>query len=545
MREDELWNLLAQREGEAIEYKTGIITRREIAEYAVGIGNAGGGWLIMGVSDKMPRRILSIEAPLASDLAKIRASVADAAQIHVSIEVIHTTKGPVLVVRIPGRPRGTLFHTRDGKYLIRLGDELRGMTLSEIDAIRKEAGIEFTAGLVPGNGMDYISATGMEELRRLMKEAAASEDLLRQADRDLLRSLGLLTDGGRLRIAGLLLAGKPESIREHIPYAEWKFFRMKTDTEYEQAESGHECLPIALRRMRELVAGHNPIVTIPGWLIHPEFPRYPVMALRELIVNALVHRDYNVPGAMIVKLYPDRLEISNPGDFVNGVTPQNILHHPSTPRYPILFNALARIRLANAANLGVPRIYRELLSEGKEPPIYWRSRNAVRVIVTGQVARREFLNLVRRYPGLDVDHLLLLHYLTRHREITARETAELCQRPIEVAREVLSQLVTQWNLLETGGAGRGRYYRLSRIAYDLLVGTLSYYVDRRLAIENAKVRILAALAERSLTNAEVREVTQMSRNQALWLLKGLQKEGFITLEGRGRGSRWSIERRES
>jgi len=539
--EAELRNLLARTEDEAIECKPKLLRRHEIAEYAVGIGNAGGGWLIMGVSDRIPRRVLPLEIPSFTELTRIQESVADAAQIHIKIDIVPTQDGSVLVVRVPSRPRGMLFHTRDGKYLIRLGEGLRGMTVPEIDAIRQEAGMELTSQLVPGRLSGLLSLAAMEEMRHLMEEAGTSSDLIQLPDMDLLRSLGLLSGDGNLLIAGLLLVGKQEAIRAHAPNAQWQFRRMKSDTEYDQAEEGFDSVVIALKRLRDLVAANNPIVTIPGWLVHPEFPRYPTLALRELAVNALVHRDYTVPGAVSLKLYPDRLELSNPGGFVGGVTPQNILHHPSSPRYPTLFQALARIRLANAANLGVPRVYRELLSEGKEPPIYWSSSHAIRVTIKGQEARREFLELVYRYPGLDVDHMLVLHYLTRHREITARIAAEICQRSVEMAREILGQLVTQRGLLEPGGgSGRGRYYRLSRAAYEVLIGTLDYHVDRRLTAENAKARVLAALADRTLTNADIREITQLSRYQTVRLMASLREEGLVEIYGFRRGARWHL-----
>jgi ATP-dependent DNA helicase RecG len=544
MTEAELRELLSHCEGEAVECKPRLLPRHEIAEYAVGIGNAGGGWLIMGVSDRIPRRIIPLPVPSPDDLARIRESVADSAQIHISIDAVSTQDGSILLAKIPPRPRGIPFHTRDGKYLIRLGEGLRGMTLTEIDSIRREAGVEITAEPIQGEAFDSLSASGMEELRRLMKEAGASSDLISLPDKDLIRSLGLLDIDGKLLTAGLLLVGKPEAIRTHLPNAQWQFRRMKSETEYDQAEDGYDCLPLALKRLRELVAANNPIVTIPGWLIHPEFPRYPSLALRELLVNALVHRDYMTPGSVSLKLYPDRLELSNPGGFVGGVTVQNILHHPSTPRYPTLFQALARIRLANAANLGVPRVYRELLSEGKEPPVYWSSTSSVRVTVKGQETRREFLELIQNNPGLDVDHLLVLHYLTRHREVTARTTAEICQRQLEGAREILGRLVTQWGLLEAGGSpGRGRYYRLSPLTYGLLLGALNYHIDRRLAVENAKARILSTLADRSLTNANIREITQLSRYQTVRFMDSLRKEGLVEMKGSRRGARWHLRSR--
>ena len=542
MNEQELRQLMAASESESVEFKPGMSSRSDIAEYAVGIGNAGGGWLILGVSDRMPRQVLPLPLLQDEDLARIRESVADATQIRIEIETVTTTDGAVLAIRIPPRPRGVPFHTQTGKYLIRLGEGLRGMTLSEIDTIRREAGIELTASPITGDPTGMLSASGLEELRRLMTEAGAAADLIRLADTDLLRSLGVLAGDGSLLLAGLLLAGKPEAIREHLPHARWQFRRMKSDTDYDQAEDGTDCLPIALKRLRELVGANNPIVTIPGVLVHPEFPRYPALALRELIVNALAHRDYEVPGAVTIKLYPDRLELSNPGGFVGGVTAQNILHHPSSPRYPAMFQALARMRLANAANLGVPRVFRDLLSEGKEPPVYWTSGHAVRVTIKGQEARLGFVNLIQQNPGINVDHLLVIHYLTRHREVSTATAARICQRDIEEVVEILAQLVTEWHLLEAGGgAGRGRYYRLSRSSYEALLDTLAYQVDRRLAAANIKARVLSVLADGPLTNSDIREITQMNRKQVIALMNTLRREGLVQHETRGRASRWILD----
>ena len=496
MTEKELRQLMLMPEG-LVDFKSGIEDMRVIAKYCVGIGNAGGGYLVMGVSDRLPRAIIPMKAPSERQLSKIRESVMDATGIRVSVETVDTSDGPVVVVAIPTRPRGVYFGTKTGEYLTRMGESLRGLTIPEMDAIRSEAGVELTASSISARVEEVISPIAMEELRGLMKESGASADLGALSDKDLLRSLGVLAKDGTLTRAALLLAGTTDALSEHVPYARWQFRRMKSDTEYDQAEDGIACVPIALKRLRELVGANNPIITIPGWLVHPEFPRYPVLALRELLVNALVHRDYAVPGAVVVKLYPDRLEISNPGGFVGGVSPDNILHHPPSPRYPMLVNALTRMRLANAANLGVPRVFRELLSEGKEPPVYWCSGSAVRVTVRGHETRLEFLELMERNAGLDVDHLLILHYLTRHREVSTTTAAKITQRPVEDSREALAVLVTRWGLLESGGGtGRGRYYRLSRKSYEALVGTLAYEVDRRLTGENAKARVIAVLRKR-------------------------------------------------
>ncbi|MFH0954387.1 MAG: ATP-binding protein [Verrucomicrobiota bacterium] len=540
MTEAELRELMLKEEGVGVEFKPTALTRKELAEYAVGIGNAGGGLLVMGVTDRLPRQIVPIRTPTAEDLKVMRDSVVDSAELHLRLEVVQTSTGSVLVAHIPARPRGMPLHTRDGKYLIRLGDELRGMTLQEIDAIRTEAGVEFTAARVAGDPQELISAAAMEELRALMTEADAAGELARLSDADLLRGLGLVTTDGVALMACVLLVGRADAIRANASNAQWQFFRMRSDTDYDQTEGGHDCVTVALRRLRDLVNANNPITTVPGWLVHPEFPRYPALALRELLVNAFVHRDYRTAGSVCLKLYPNRLEISSAGGFIGGITPDNILHHQSAARNAALFQVMARIRLANAANLGVPRVFRELLCEGKEPPYYSSSPASVRVTVKGQETKRVFLELLQKNQGLDVDELLVLHYLTRHREITSRRASEICQRPLEAGRELLSELVNQRGLLEAGGAGRGQYYRLARPVYQQLLGALDYYVDGRLALENAKARVLAALAHRPLSNADVREITQLSRSQSLGLMKKLGKEGRVELRGAKKGARWHL-----
>ncbi len=532
---------LADRENEAVEFKPGMLGRKELAEYAVGLGNSGGGWLFMGVSDRVPRRILAFDWPTEAELLNTRQSIYDSARIRVDFERIDHPDGPVLAMRIPARPRGAWFHTQDGKHLIRLDEGLRGLTLAEMDAIRREAGAEPTAESVPGDWAQLVRSAGMEALRELMREMQAAPELAAQPDADLLRSLGLLTETGELRAAGLLLVGRTEALRERFPHAQWSFFRMRSDTEYDQAERGGDCLVIALRRLRELIGANNPIVTLQGQLVHAEFPRYPLVALRELLVNALSHRDYAVPGGVVAKLYPDRLELSNPGGFLGDITPANILHHPSTSRYPALFHALAVARLANAANLGVSRAFRDLLVEGKEPPYYHTTGQSVTVTIKGQETRRAFIELTQAHPELAVDDLLVLHYLTRHRELTADKAAELCQRPIEAAREQLARLANAEHLVEAGGtAGRGRYYRLTAATYAQLGEAAAYDVDARLSRENHKGRVLAALARRALANADIREITQLDRQGAKRLIQELRDEGRVVQQGRGRASRWIL-----
>jgi ATP-dependent DNA helicase RecG len=83
----------------------------------------------------------------------------------------------------------------------------------------------------------------------------------------------------------------------------------------------------------------------------------PDIAVREAVVNGVMHRDYQVGGPIQVEHSSTRLGVTSPGDFVLGVTPQNILTTSSRTRSPALANAIRVLGLAEAAGVGVDRMY--------------------------------------------------------------------------------------------------------------------------------------------------------------------------------------------
>ncbi|WP_257008329.1 ATP-binding protein [Bacillus sp. FJAT-45350] len=145
---------------------------------------------------------------------------------------------------------------------------------------------------------------------------------------------------------------------------------MISDTDYSHRDDGTHAIPVALYELERYIAVDNPMVTVESGLVHPEFSTYPTIALREALLNAFGHRDYRMNGTIMLKQYNDKLILTNPGEFVGGITPKNILHHPPVARNNHLMDLLDRLKLVNRSNLGVSRIFRSLLIEGKEPPIY-------------------------------------------------------------------------------------------------------------------------------------------------------------------------------
>lgn len=169
------------------------------------------------------------------------------------------------------------------------------------------------------------------------------------------------------------------------------------------------------------------------------------MALREALLNALCHLDLRLASPVLVKQYARKLEISNPGGLIGGITPANILHHPPLARNPLLVQALSKLRLVNRSNLGIGRMFESMLVEGKEPPVIVDEDSAVRVVFKRQETSASFRAFIadegKAGRVLDVDHLLVLSYLLGHAEIDTATAAELCQRREAEMRDILDEMV--------------------------------------------------------------------------------------------------------
>jgi len=203
---------------------------------------------------------------------------------------------------------------------------------------------------------------------------------------------------------------------------------------------------------------------------------------------------------------------------------------------------LDRLKLVNRSNLGVSRIFRSLLVEGKEPPIYSEIGNNIELTFISSPLNKDFKNLIdhmtQENNHVDVDHLLILQYLIRYEEIDTSIAAEVAQRSMEQARELLSKMQNEFNLLESVGRGKGIYFTLSRSAYELLKGDMQYERRQSLDKEAVKIRILSILkTDRNLTNKEIRQLTGMNRKQVQRLIKELEPDG-VKVVGKGAGTKY-------
>lgn len=527
-----------------------------VIEMAVCMANGGGGVVVFGVRDQTVGRTNAIlGVPPEVDLNRLKKAVYDSTdpKLTPDFEELRVPEGTgrLLVMRIfSGLPPYT---DTSGRGKVRIGKECQPLTGTLRRRIMVETGeTDFTAEKVDSRPEDLISAAALEKLTDVARREKAPEDLLRSNGMGLLGQLGVLQDG-RLTRAGVLLAGTERALSQYVPGYSWTHLRMQSDTRYTDRADGRDAVPVAFSRIMDRINADNPIFTLEHGLFHFEYRTYPEIALREAIANALCHADFRIAGPILAKQFSDKLEISNPGGFIAGITPENILHHQPAARNPLLVDAMAKLRIVNRSNLGIGRMFEALLIEGKEPPLIHESGDSV--ILT--FMRREFSKEFRLFVAdeskqgriLSVDQLLVIQYLLAHQEIDSVTAARICQRPEPGARGIMDDMVGL-GYVERGGTGRGTYWTLHGDLHHRLAAPGHPERDRRIDWEAAKTRVLSLMMERArrgepgLSNEEIRRITHYDRNQVFRLMRQLRQENQGVLSpGKGKYARYEYKQK--
>jgi predicted HTH transcriptional regulator len=115
----------------------------------------------------------------------------------------------------------------------------------------------------------------------------------------------------------------------------------------------------------------------------PNQVKYPIRALQEALINAIVHRDYEIPEPIRVTIFTDRIEIMSPGSLHWGVDKGKFLSGKASPKwrnqsFAYLFN---KLQLAQSEGQGIPTIFRTMKEEGCPEPIFELETESVTCIL--------------------------------------------------------------------------------------------------------------------------------------------------------------------
>lgn len=183
---------------------------------------------------------------------------------------------------------------------------------------------------------------------------------------------------------------------------------------------------------------------------------YPEKALREALLNSIVHRDYSYSASTLISIYKDRLEIVSVGGLMPGYELKDIKNGLSDTRNPNLANIFYRLKLIEAYGTGIKKIYDAYELSGCEPEII-TTNNSFKIILPN-LNYKQNNNLYISSPEMKYcDENILLKYLNDNQSITRKEVETLMGLSQSSAGRILKKMVDEGKLIQFGGSRNIKY----------------------------------------------------------------------------------------
>lgn len=533
----ELYSLMKQREGARLEFKEAKNNHDsdKLTQYCCALANEGGGKIILGVTDKMPRSIVGTQA--CRNLERTISELITRLQLRIEAAELNVDDKRVITFTVPSRPIGVPIQYQ-GIYWMRRGEELVSMTPDMLKRIFIEAEPDFSAQICPKAKMEDLDCESIKVFRQMWIQKAGNQNLKSLSDKQILNDIGAIVDS-KITYAALILFGKSASIRKFLAQAEVIFeYRSSgvTGPAQQRIEYSQGFFSF-YNDLWEKINLRNDLQHFQDGLFVWDIPTFNEKAIREAILNAVGHRDYRLGASVWIKQYPRKIVISSPGGFLSGITPSNILwkQHPRNRRIADIFN---KCGLVERAGQGADRIFEESIRQGKSLPNFAHTdEHEVVLTLDGQIQDEHFLRFLEKIgqeqlAQFNIEDFVVLDLVHNERPIPSK--------PPELKAR-LNQLV-DLGVIERIGKGRGVRYMLSQ-RYYILAGKSGMYTRKKgLDSDTNKELLLKHIRSNAKNGSKFNELHQvlpaLSRDQIKDLLKQLKGQELIYLKGKTSSSAW-------
>jgi len=344
MNHDELFAIIALGEDSTRQFKADVRNADSLASDMAAFANTEGGVMLLGVTDHGSVIGLSRE-----DVRRINQLISNAASqlvrspLAVKTENVAVGSGRVVIVLTVPKGMDKPYFDKNGVIWLKSGADKRRVNSKEELRRIFQITAQFHADELPTKA--GIEALDKLRFRDFLKDVysrnfPADAGKLKQ----LLLNMNLVTENGMMNLAGLLLFGEhperfaPQFVVKAIRYPGNKIHA----TDYLDTEDFagplrkifDDALAFVMRNLHKVQAGRG--VNAPG------VPEIPETVFEELLVNALVHRDYLVSAPIRLFIFDNRIEIISPGYLPNNLTVEKILAGNSIIRNPILVSYVAK-----------------------------------------------------------------------------------------------------------------------------------------------------------------------------------------------------------
>lgn len=345
-----------------------------------------------------------------------------------------------------------------GKYHYRTGStkqELKGNALTEF--LLKKAGKTWDDVIEPRASLDDIDISAIEAFKKGATTSKRLPFIEEENNIEQILDNLLLIENGQLKRSAVLLFGKNPCrfyINAYVKIG--RFGKTDDDLRFQEVVEGNayqladKTLDILDKKFLVSPITYQGLQRVENW-------EYPYEAIREVIINAIVHRDYM--GAPIqISVYDDKLMVWNEGSLPDDLTFEDLKKkHSSRPHNPVLAGTFFKGGLIEAWGRGTIKIINECKKAGLPEPIIESASGGISITIQKNTTD----NKKHLEKNLNQRQIRAIEYLNENNTITNKIYQELCEVSKATATRDLSELVEKHKLLErTGDVGAGTTYKL-------------------------------------------------------------------------------------
>ena len=435
-------------EQQNIEYKS--VGKDEYLKWICGFANAQGGRIFVGKNDAGKVVGVADYVSLMDEIPnKIKTSLGISAEVNLLQEENRH------FIEIVVQPYSVPISLR-GRYYVRSGSvkqELTGAALNEF--LLKRAGQTWDDVIESRASFADIDEKTIRIFLRKTEEAGRLPDSDGLSTPELLEKLRL-AENGQLKRAAVVLFGKdPGRFYPNTFVKIGKFADDGFTIRFQETEEGNiiQVLDKVLRTLNHKFLIRN--ISFEG-MSRVEALEYPIAALREMLLNALIHRNY-MGAPTQLRVYDTKLTLWNHGTLPEGITLDKLTQlHSSFPRNPVLAEACFRGGFIDSWGSGIMKIVDSCKMAGLPPPVIEEDCGGLIVkLFKDRLSEEELQKL-----GLNERQIKAVLYVKKKGKITSGEYQEINKVSKRTATNELMELVEKQKMFKQLGASVGTFYEI-------------------------------------------------------------------------------------
>lgn len=521
----------------------------KLAEDVVAFANKKGGFLFIGIIDESKEINEKFEYN-DSDVYDLIKQIQDRTRPSVTLlphKLVVNGKA-LLVLEIPFTTY--LCSTTKGLYLIRSNNGNRAIQPNEMATVLSEKGA-IVFDQKTWRIKKWQDPVRVSNLQNLIRIARQDSPYLKDDIDDFNDTLSLVKEKGEDMLpttTGILFTGNNKALKE-FPYATIKYIRYFENGTYRPYEWSGNLIEVADACFAQLKAEIQQVEMNFG-LFHESIEDYSEVTIRELLINALAHRDYSRQQFIEIRKYSDYIEFESPGLFPEGITVDNFLWK-TNPRNPEIIDIFRTIKYAEKAGSGWDKVFTELLSKGKPVPIPQETETSVIFRIEAGVVSTKLIEFSLKYQQLSnqlptVEQLLILNELINHKSCSIKQLESARFINTGQIHKALQGLI-EFEIVEVTGKGSGTKYIIHKKHNVSIEDKVQYSQLKKQEKARQKEAILRYIDNvGSITNAEARALLLIPEKDISYvsrLLTSLLKEGEIELTPESKVNRPIYQRR--